>query len=132
MADTVGVRCAACALDIALRDGQYHLARLCYHPECYDRKQALLLGRIGQRGQRRRAHSAPGYGSAPAEGPVKGTHFAADWPRVLATYYGTMGWDAASGKPLPETLRAVQHDELSPLFWSSTDTQHVIPTDASG
>ena len=59
------------------------------------------------------------YGSVPVDGPAKGAHFTADWPRVLATYYEGMGWDPASGKPLPETLRALGQDELIPVFWSS-------------
>ena len=58
------------------------------------------------------------YGSVPVDGPAKGAHFTADWPAVLATYYETMGWDAKTGKPLPETLRALQQEELIPAFWS--------------
>lgn len=58
------------------------------------------------------------YGSVPVDGPARGAHFTADWPRVLAAYYQGMGWDPATGKPLPETLRALGQEELIPAFWS--------------
>jgi aldehyde:ferredoxin oxidoreductase len=31
---------------------------------------------------------------------------------MLETYYGEMGWDPATGKPLPETLRALDLEDL--------------------
>lgn len=58
------------------------------------------------------------YGSVPADGPAKGANFTANWPAVLATYYEGMGWDPATGRPLPETLNALQQEELIPVFWS--------------
>jgi len=60
---------------------------------------------------------SPRYGSVPADGPAKGSHFTADWPRVLAAYYDNMGWDPATGKPLPDTLRALRQEELIQVFW---------------
>jgi aldehyde:ferredoxin oxidoreductase len=61
---------------------------------------------------------SPRYGSVPVDGPARGAHFTADWPGVLRTYYTGMGWDPATGKPLPETLRALEQEELIPVFWS--------------
>jgi aldehyde:ferredoxin oxidoreductase len=58
------------------------------------------------------------YGSATMDGPAKGAHFTADWPRMLTTYYEGMGCDPASGKPLPEMLRALGKENLIPTFWS--------------
>ena len=57
------------------------------------------------------------YGSVPVDGPAKGAHFTADWSRVLATYYDGMGWDPASGRPLPQTLQDLGQAELIPVFW---------------
>jgi hypothetical protein len=45
MADTELVRCVACAMKIATKDGHYHLPDGHYHPECYDRKQVAALPR---------------------------------------------------------------------------------------
>lgn len=72
--------------------------------------------RCGITGERERPSAR--YGSVPVDGPAKGAHFTADWPAVLATYYEGMGWDRETGKPLPETLRALGQDELIPAFWS--------------
>lgn len=58
------------------------------------------------------------YGSVPIDGPAKGAHFTEDWAGVLATYYEGMGWDRTTGRPLPETLRALQQEELIPVFWA--------------
>lgn len=45
------------------------------------------------------------YGSTPVDGPCKGISIMPHWDRMLENYYRQMGWDAETGKPLPETLR---------------------------
>lgn len=50
---------------------------------------------------------SPRYGSAVPEGPFKGLATAQDWDKIRARYYELMGWDKETGKPLPDTLRAL-------------------------
>ena len=40
------------------------------------------------------------------------------FPLMKANYYRQMGWDEQTGKPLPETLRALDLEELIPDFWA--------------
>jgi aldehyde:ferredoxin oxidoreductase len=44
------------------------------------------------------------YGSVPVDGPAKDKNIAPEWDAMLDNYYQLMGWDRATGKPLPETL----------------------------
>jgi aldehyde:ferredoxin oxidoreductase len=52
------------------------------------------------------------YGSTPTDGPLKGISIMPHWDFMLRNYYRLMGWDTDSGKPLPETLRALGLDHL--------------------
>jgi aldehyde:ferredoxin oxidoreductase len=52
------------------------------------------------------------YGSVPVDGPAAGKDVMAEWATMLETYYREMGWDPATGRPLPETLRALDLEEL--------------------
>ncbi len=45
------------------------------------------------------------YGSVPVDGPNKGKAIGPEWDGMLDNYYQLMGWDRATGKPLPETLK---------------------------
>ncbi|UCF56816.1 MAG: hypothetical protein JSW15_12225 [Deltaproteobacteria bacterium] len=45
------------------------------------------------------------YGSTPTDGPGKGIGIMKHWDLLRETYYLLMGWDADTGKPLPETLK---------------------------
>jgi len=47
------------------------------------------------------------YGSVPVDGAAQGKDIMAQWPRMRENWYREMGWDAATGKPLPETLEAL-------------------------
>lgn len=47
----------------------------------------------------------PRYGSAPEDGPMKGTSIMPRWEYMRRNYYEQMGWDGETGKPLPETLQ---------------------------
>jgi aldehyde:ferredoxin oxidoreductase len=47
------------------------------------------------------------YGSTPVNGPSKGIAIMPHWEKMLENYYRLMGWDVETGKPLPETLKAL-------------------------
>ncbi|MDP2950404.1 MAG: aldehyde ferredoxin oxidoreductase C-terminal domain-containing protein [Chloroflexota bacterium] len=47
------------------------------------------------------------YGSTPTDGPNAGKAIQPHWDDMLRTYYRLMGWDEATGVPLPETLRSL-------------------------
>jgi len=53
---------------------------------------------------------SPRYGSTPVDGPSKGQNIMAYSDRMLENYYRLMGWDTETGKPLPETLKALGLD----------------------
>jgi aldehyde:ferredoxin oxidoreductase len=59
------------------------------------------------------------YGSVPVDGPAKGQDVGAHWEQLLDVWYATVGYDRATGKPLPETLRALELDYLVPELWGS-------------
>jgi aldehyde:ferredoxin oxidoreductase len=44
------------------------------------------------------------YGSVPVDGPNQGKNIMLGFEEMRANYYRQMGWDAETGKPLPETL----------------------------
>jgi aldehyde:ferredoxin oxidoreductase len=45
------------------------------------------------------------YGSVPTGGPAEGKNIMEKWGMMVKDYYGLMGWDSETGKPLPETLK---------------------------
>lgn len=47
------------------------------------------------------------YGSVPVDGAAKGRDIGAVFDKMRTRYYALLGWDTATGKPLPETLRAL-------------------------
>jgi aldehyde:ferredoxin oxidoreductase len=54
------------------------------------------------------------YSSTPVDGPAKGQNVALHWDDMLENYYGTMGWDRTSGRPLPETLEKLGLGHIIP------------------
>ena len=52
------------------------------------------------------------YGSVPVDGPAKGKDIMEKWGRMLEVYYGEMGWDLETGKPLPQTLGDLGLEDL--------------------
>jgi aldehyde:ferredoxin oxidoreductase len=52
------------------------------------------------------------YGSVPVDGPAKGYNPMENWEGMLESYYKLMGWDAETGKPLPDTLKQLDLEEL--------------------
>ena len=61
---------------------------------------------------------SPRWSSTPTDGPAKGISIEPHWEGMLDNYYRLMGWDRGSGKPLPETLRALGLDSVSTDLWS--------------
>ena len=60
---------------------------------------------------------SPRYGSTPVDGPVAGVSIQPQWDKMMDTYYNLMGWDRASGRPLPETLRRYGLDSVVADLW---------------
>ncbi|MEJ2109495.1 MAG: aldehyde ferredoxin oxidoreductase C-terminal domain-containing protein [Acidobacteriota bacterium] len=52
------------------------------------------------------------YGSTPADGPAAGKAIMPKWDALRRTYYEEMGWDAETGKPLPDTLKKLGLEDL--------------------
>ncbi len=61
---------------------------------------------------------SPRYGSTPVDGPAKGKSVAPVWNQMLDIYYKEMGWDRKTGKPLPETLRALGLESVAKDLWA--------------
>lgn len=61
---------------------------------------------------------SPRYGSTPASGPGKDKSIMPTLDKMLDIYYGEMGWERASGKPLPETLRKLGLESIIADLWS--------------
>jgi aldehyde:ferredoxin oxidoreductase len=57
------------------------------------------------------------YSSIPIDGPAKGQNVALHWDDMLDNYYRMMGWDRASGRPLPETLEKMGLKHIIPDLW---------------
>jgi len=51
------------------------------------------------------------------DGPVAGVSIQPHWEHILDEYYSHMGWDRASGRPLPETLRRYGLDDVVADLW---------------
>jgi aldehyde:ferredoxin oxidoreductase len=60
---------------------------------------------------------SPRYGSTPVDGPAQGKSLIQQWDDMLNNYYGMMGWDIKTGKPLPETLRNLKLECIIPDLW---------------
>ena len=52
------------------------------------------------------------YGSAPVDGPAKGISVMEHWDLIREIYYRAMGWNPHTGKPTPETLKALDLEDL--------------------
>ncbi|MDP2954070.1 MAG: aldehyde ferredoxin oxidoreductase C-terminal domain-containing protein, partial [Chloroflexota bacterium] len=54
---------------------------------------------------------------APRDGPAQGKSIRPFWNEILDGYYSGLGWDRKSGRPLPETLKRLELDEVIPDLW---------------
>jgi aldehyde:ferredoxin oxidoreductase len=57
------------------------------------------------------------YGSTPHDGPAKGQAVSEQWDRMVDTWYAKVGYDRKTGKPLPQTLKALGLDWLAKDLW---------------
>lgn len=55
---------------------------------------------------------SPRYGSTPSDGPVAGKSIAPYFQWMKSFYFELMGWEPATGKPLPHTLKALGLEKL--------------------
>ncbi len=55
---------------------------------------------------------SPRYGSTPADGPAQGKAIGPYFQWMKSFYFELMGWDPATGKPLPHTLKALGLEKL--------------------
>jgi aldehyde:ferredoxin oxidoreductase len=57
------------------------------------------------------------YGSTPHDGPAKGQAVGEQWDKMVDTWYREVGFDRSTGKPLPETCRALGAEWLVKDLW---------------
>jgi len=50
---------------------------------------------------------SPRYGSTPSDGPAEGKDIAPYFQWMKSFYFELMGWEPATGKPLPHTLHSL-------------------------
>jgi aldehyde:ferredoxin oxidoreductase len=62
---------------------------------------------------------SPRYGGIPVDGPAKGVDAMAVWEQMRDVYYARLGWDRATGRPLPETLNDVGLQDVSTDLWGA-------------
>jgi aldehyde:ferredoxin oxidoreductase len=60
------------------------------------------------------------YGSTPLDGLAAGIGIMPHWDKMLRNYYEKMGWDVATGVPLPETLHNLDLDEVITQLWTQS------------
>ncbi len=54
------------------------------------------------------------YGSTPTDGPAQGKSIAPYFQWMKSQYFELMGWDPATGRPLPQTLQSLGLERLVP------------------
>jgi aldehyde:ferredoxin oxidoreductase len=57
---------------------------------------------------------SPRYGSTPVDGPAQGKAVEPYFQWMKSFYFELMGWDPATGKPLPHTLQSLGLEKLIP------------------
>ena len=55
---------------------------------------------------------SPRYGSTPVDGPAKGKSIEPYFQWMKSFYFELMGWEPATGKPLPQTLKSLGLEKL--------------------
>ncbi len=60
---------------------------------------------------------SPRWSSAPVDGPAQGISIAGHWDSMLDNYYRLMGWDRKTGRPFPETLKALGLENIIGDLW---------------
>jgi aldehyde:ferredoxin oxidoreductase len=57
------------------------------------------------------------YSSRQVDGPIKAESIMTVWPEIRRCYYEELGWDAETGKPLPETLKSLGLGHIIDDIW---------------
>ena len=57
------------------------------------------------------------YCSAPIDGPFQGITIEPVWRETVQNYYGLMGWDVKTGKPLAQTLKRLGLEHVTSDLW---------------
>lgn len=60
---------------------------------------------------------SPRYSSTPVDGPAKGISIEPVWDKMLDVFYKEVGWDKATGKPLPENLKKLGLEHVARDLW---------------
>ncbi len=60
---------------------------------------------------------SPRYGSTPTDGAARGKSILPHLQAMKENYHRLMGWDAETGKPLPDTLRQLGLEYVIPDLW---------------
>ncbi|MFC1976751.1 aldehyde ferredoxin oxidoreductase family protein [Chloroflexota bacterium] len=60
---------------------------------------------------------SPRWSSAPVDGPAQDISINEHWDSMLDNYYKLMGWDRKTGRPLPETLKAIGLESVIGDLW---------------
>ena len=68
---------------------------------------------------------SPRYGSTPIDGPARGKGIGQYFDWMKRFYFQLMGWDPATGQPLPHTLKALGLEKLIPNLEPSSPAQEV-------
>ena len=55
------------------------------------------------------------YGSVPVDGPAAGADIRPHWDHMVSRFRTLIGWEPTLGLPLPETLRALDLEDLVPV-----------------
>ena len=59
------------------------------------------------------------YGSTPVDGPTAGISSEPHWEHMLDVWYRTVGYDRATGKPLPELLDQLDLPQIKADLWET-------------
>ncbi len=62
-------------------------------------------------------HTSTRWSSAPVDGPTKGITIQPNWDFMIDNYYKLMGWDRKTGRPFPDTLKALHLEDLITDLW---------------
>ncbi|MBI2916980.1 MAG: hypothetical protein HYY01_03215 [Chloroflexi bacterium] len=74
----------------------------------------------------------PRYGSTPTDGAAQGKSIRPVWPDMVRNFHQLMGWDLATGKPLPETLKGLGLEEVIPTLWGQNRRGEALPRPGVG
>ncbi|MFC1988283.1 aldehyde ferredoxin oxidoreductase family protein [Chloroflexota bacterium] len=60
---------------------------------------------------------SPRWSSTPVDGPARGMSIVPHWDGMLDNFYKQIAWDRKTGRPLPETLKALGLDNVIEDLW---------------